>query len=645
MTRPPFPQHSKPLVPRSLARDEEMQLSQMNGCYRILKAFFVTSCVVLYQLRSQADNKGQNNVPLLQCLARPETRKTFVVILLCFEHCLTLFVQTGANFRDPSLRYAIQKYLQDRFDFGGYGWATFLSRSCPPLVKTGKELAKQFARYQAVRGQIIIMNQLYMKDFVFENVDMTAVYTYAGTSLNIERILHGLDGPKIELITAFSKVFLNNLEHDLEITSMTHVLLRLTPKWPGPAGPTVVTGFLIANFTEEIDFSTLYYVPPEPEPEISEIDEQGNAIPKVGNSLTTEKIMEDPVWNFIQTVEKEFSDGQYVPGSLAEWLGYRANTSTDEILAVFHKYCSNRTPTPELLALFLTHALLFANEGRKKRVECNWEGDSKGKMGCDQNSFQPPTPMETDSTNCEVSIPSGEDLIIDSFRLVTYQYYLDYQQKYKGKISWDTFCQGGPQNLKFLIPKDPWFNDINPPIVKETTPEDPPRRVMIRPEEDDQDVPDRGGVPRVEPAKPLLPVKKLPAGGGLSITNPLFAMQRTVPTSGSSSRATTSTTAVVRPAKHRGPKDKRTLTPKGTHSGGVSGRRRGRAGPRGTAPGVRTGKIPRPEKINGPVCDGTPSNPPEPRTGPSEPYEDPSEVLDNFVDHTADNIQGYLYAL
>ena len=522
MTRPPFLNHSKPFFSKASVRDERMKLSQMNDCYRILKSFFVTTCVVLYQLRSQADNKGQNNVPLLQCLARPETRKTFVVLLLCLEHCLTLFVQTGANFRNLSLRYAIQKYLQDRFDFKGYGWATYLSRSCPPLVKTGKELAKQFARYQAVRGQITIMNQLYMKDFVFENVDMTAVYTYAGTSLSIERILHDLDGPKIELITAFSKVFLNKLEYDIEITSMTHVLLRLTPKWPGPAGPTVASDFLIANCTEEIDFSTLYYIPPEPEPEISE---QDNEMPKVDNSLTTEKGMEDPVWNFIQKVEKEFSDGQYIPGSLAEWLGYRVNTSTDEILAVFHNYCSNRTPTSELLALFLTHSLLFANEGRKKRVECSWEGDSKGKMGCDQNSLQPPTPMDTDSTNGEVSIPSGEDLIIDSFHLVTYQYYKDYQQKYKGKISWDTFCQGGPQNLKFLIPKDPWFHEINPPIVKEMTPEDPPRRVMIRPEEvDDQDAPDRGDVPRVEPAKPLLPVKQLPAGGGLSITNPLLSL-------------------------------------------------------------------------------------------------------------------------
>ena len=132
MTRPPFPNHSKPLFSKASVRDERMKLSQMNGCYRILKSFFVTTCVVLYQLRSQADNKGQNNVPLLQCLARPETRKTFVVILLCFEHCLTLFVQTGANFRNLSLRYAIQKYLQDRFDFKGYGWATYLSRSCPP---------------------------------------------------------------------------------------------------------------------------------------------------------------------------------------------------------------------------------------------------------------------------------------------------------------------------------------------------------------------------------------------------------------------------------------------------------------------------------------------------------------------------------
>jgi len=344
-------------------------------------------------------------------------------------------------------------------------------------------------------------------------------------------------------------------------------------------------------------------------------------------------------------VEKEFSDGQYIPGSLAEWLGYRVNTSTDEILAVFHKYCSNRTPTPELLALFLTHSLLFANEGRKKRVECSWEGDSKGKMGCDQNSLQPPTPMDTESTNGEVSIPSGEELIIDAFHLVTYQYYKEYQQKYKGKISWEKFCQGGPQNLKFLIPKDPWFHEINPPIVKEMTPDEPQRRVVIRPEEaDDQDTPDQGDVPRVKPAKPVLPVKQLPGGGGLSITNPLFASQRTVPTSGSSNRATTSTTA-VRLANHRGQKSKRTLPPKGPYRGGVSGRRGGRAGPRGAAPGVRTGKFSGPRKINGPACAGTPTNPPEPCTEPSEHYEDLSEDFDNFVDHTPDRIQGYLYSL
>ena len=323
--------------------------------------------------------------------------------------------------------------------------------------------------------------------------------------------------------------------------------------------------------------------------------------------------MEDPVWYFIQKVEKEFSNGQYAPGSLAEWLGYRVNTSTDEILAVFHNYCSNRTPTSELLALFLTHSLLFANEGRKKRVECSWEGDSKGKMGCDQNSLQPPTPMDTDSTNGEVSIPSGEDLIIDSFHLVTYQYYKDYQQKYKGKISWEKFCQGGPQNLKFLIPKDPWFNEINPPIVKEMTSDEPQRRVVVRPEEaDDQDAPDQGDVPRVRPAKPILPVTKLPACGGLSITNPLFASQQTVPTSGCSNRATTSTSA-IRSANHRGHKIKRPLPPRGPYRGGVSGRRGGRAGPRGAARGVRTGKFSGPGRINGPAGAGTPTrarNPP-----------------------------------
>ena len=147
-----------------------------------------------------------------------------------------------------------------------------------------------------------------------------------------------------------------------------------------------------------------------------------------------------------------------------------------------------------------------------------------------------------------------------------------------------------------------------------------------------------------KPAKPILPVKKLPAGGGLSITNPLFASQQTVPTSGCSNRATTSTSA-IRSANHRGHKIKRPLPPRGPYRGGVSGRRGGRAGPRGAARGVRTGKFSGPGKINGPACAGTPTNPPEPRTEPSEPYEDPSEDLDSFVDHTSDSIQGYLYAL
>ena len=419
MPKPFFPSNSKPPLFEAPGREEESKLNQMTECYLILKSFFLTVCVILCNLRIQADGQGQTNVPLLKCLARPETRKVYVLLFLCLEHCLTLFVQTGVNFRHLTLREAVKTYLRNRFGFKGYGWGTFINRSCPPLVKTGKGLAKHFARYQAVKGGIDIMNQLFMHDFSFEHTAMDTVYEYAGTSLTLDEIIHGLerDIPKLELICTFSRVFLDNLEPDVGIGSMTHVLLRVTPKRPGPTGPTVASGFLIKHWAGQVDFSTLYYFPSDSKRKICEDDEKGKKRPKIDNPLAPGKVMEDPVWSFIQQVEKKFSNGQYVPVSLADWLGYRVNVSSDEILDVFTRYCSNRTPSPELLALYLTHQLLSSNEGRTKRAECSGEGKSKGKMACSKTSFQPPTSLEIKLPAVEVSIPSGEELIGDCLQL------------------------------------------------------------------------------------------------------------------------------------------------------------------------------------------------------------------------------------
>ena len=170
-----LPSSSKPPFLEVPGREEEYKLSQMTNCYWVLKSFFVTVCVLLCNLRMQADGQGQTNVPLLKCLARPETRKVYVLLILCLEHCLTLFVQTGVNFRHLTLREAVKAYLRERFGFKGYGWGTDINRSCPPLVKTGKGLAKHFARYQAVRAGIDRMDQLFMYDFSFDHTALDTV--------------------------------------------------------------------------------------------------------------------------------------------------------------------------------------------------------------------------------------------------------------------------------------------------------------------------------------------------------------------------------------------------------------------------------------------------------------------------------------
>ena len=175
------------------------------------------------------------------------------------------------------------------------------------------------------------------------------------------------------------------------------------------------------------------------------------------------------------------------------------------------------------------------------------------------------------------------------------------------------------------------------------TSDEPQRRDVVRPEEaDDKDVPDQGDVPRAGPSRPILPVKKLPACGGLSITDPAFASQQTVSTSGCSNRATTSTSA-IRGANHRGHKTKRSPHQRGPYRGGVSGRRGGRVAHRGAGRSLRAGKFSGPGMINRPAGAGTPTNQPDPRMESSGHHENPSEDLDSFVDHTPDRIQGYLY--
>ena len=262
-----------------------------------------------------------------------------------------------------------------------------------------------------------------------------------------------------------------------------------------------------------------------------------------------------------------------------------------------------------------------------------------------QDFFPTPYSFGVKLPAVEVSIPSGEELIGDAYNLITLQYWRQYQQNYKGEISWEKFCNGEPQNLKYLIPKDPWFsNEIDPLIVKEMTSDEPQRRVIERPEEaDDKDEPDPGNVSGAGSTRSTLPVQQPSASGGFSITNPAFTIKRTVATPGCPNRATTSTTAFRRTI-HRGHSTKRSSQQTGPTRGSVSGRGVSRVVHRGVGRGLRAGiKFPGPRLPNRPADTGTPTNQPGQHPESSSHNEIPPEVdLDNFVDHTPVTIQNYL---
>ena len=100
-----------------------------------------------------------------------------------------------------------------------------------------------------------------MHNFVFDCTELCEIYEYCGTVLKLDQIVYGLDKDvqKLDLISVFSRVLLDNLEPDVGIIAMTRVLGRLTPGWPGPNGPSVSTGFLIEQWGGSIDFVTDYH--------------------------------------------------------------------------------------------------------------------------------------------------------------------------------------------------------------------------------------------------------------------------------------------------------------------------------------------------------------------------------------------------
>ena len=240
----------------------------------------------------------------------------------------------------------------------------------------------------------------------------------------------------------------------------------------------------------------------------------------------------DSVWTFVQQVESEILDGRWYPRTLAEWFGCPIDISPPKLGKLFLKYCSTRTPNPELLALFLTHRLLRANcERRKgsiygKKFHGKREKGKKGNMA----ATLPQTRIPVRIFVPEVSIQSGEQLIAKAHQLVTEQYWNQYRQNYVGKISWEEFCKGAPQNLKFFVPKDPWFinpNKLSPVKASMTDAPVAERRVVERSEDEEEGRLDHGEEPVAGPSKPRPPAQDLQVQG-LSVRNPAFPI-RSIP--------------------------------------------------------------------------------------------------------------------
>ena len=208
-------------------------------------------------------------------------------------------------------------------------------------------------------------------------------------------------------------------------------------------------------------------------------------------------------------------------------------------------------------------------------------------------------------------------------------------------MSWERFCNGEPQNLKYLIPKDPWFVvKINPPIVKEMTSDEPQRRVIERPEEDDDgDKQDPGDGSGAGSTRSTLPVQQLPASGGFAILNPAFTIKSTSATPGCPKRATTSKNAFNRTIR-LGHGTNRSSQPTGSTRGSGFGR----GFSRGFGRGFRAGnRFPGSRLPNRAADTGTPTNQQDQHTDSSGHNKIHSEAdLDDFVDHTAVGIQEYL---
>ena len=108
----------------------------------------------------------------------------------------------------------------------------------------------------------------------------------------------------------------------------------------------------------------------------------------------------------------------------------------------------------------------------------------------------PQTKIQVRISAPEVS--TGEQLIAMTHQLVTQQYWQQYRQSYIGKMSWAEFCNGAPQSLKYLVPKDSWFLDPNKISNIKADMTDMPvteRQVVVHSDDKKEWRPDRGEEP------------------------------------------------------------------------------------------------------------------------------------------------------